>query len=74
MKSDFVDLMRLFRLDQSFIKIEHSPNVAGDIDITMRGPWLHTILFEVPVLAIVSEPLLARDTAAARLCGGPAPP
>lgn len=55
MKSDFVDLMRLFRLDQGFIEIEHSPDVAGGIDITMRGPWLHTILFEVPVLAIVSE-------------------
>src|SRR5262249_25016008 len=26
-----------------------------EIDITIRGPWLHTILFEVPVLAIVSE-------------------
>ena len=26
-----------------------------EIDITIKGPWLHTILFEVPVLAIVSE-------------------
>ena len=28
---------------------------SGDIDITIRGPWLHTILFEIPVLAIVNE-------------------
>ena len=28
---------------------------SGEIDITIKGPWLHTILFEVPVLAIVSE-------------------
>src|SRR5690606_34754646 len=28
---------------------------SGEIDITIRGPWLHTILFEIPVLAIVNE-------------------
>ena len=27
----------------------------GEIDITIRGPWLHTIMFRGPVLAIVSE-------------------
>jgi nicotinate phosphoribosyltransferase len=28
---------------------------SGEIDITIHGPWLHTILFEIPVLAIVNE-------------------
>jgi len=53
-KSDFVDLLGLFHLDERFIKVSR---IAGtsDIDITIKGPWLHTILFEVPVLAIVSE-------------------
>jgi len=55
MKSDFVDLLRLFQLDEGFIVVERSPGVTGGIDITIRGPWLHTILFEVPVLSIVSE-------------------
>ena len=55
LKSDFVDLLRLFQLDESFIRIEPDPAVPGGVDITIRGPWLHTILFEVPVLAIVSE-------------------
>ena len=32
-----------------------APTRRGEIDITIKGPWLHTILFEVPVLAIVSE-------------------
>jgi nicotinate phosphoribosyltransferase len=53
-KSDFVDLLGLFQLDERFI---HISRIAGttDIDIAIKGPWLHTILFEVPVLAIVSE-------------------
>jgi nicotinate phosphoribosyltransferase len=55
MKGDFVDLLRLFQLDEGFIHVEESPRVAGGLDIAIRGPWLHTILFEVPVLAIVSE-------------------
>jgi nicotinate phosphoribosyltransferase len=33
------------------------PSAAGngEIEIIVRGPWLHTILFEVPLLAIVNE-------------------
>ena len=53
-KSDFIDLLGLFQLDERFIKVSR---IAGteEIDITIKGPWLHTIMFEVPVLAIVSE-------------------
>ncbi|MEO5700369.1 MAG: nicotinate phosphoribosyltransferase [Casimicrobiaceae bacterium] len=54
-KSDFVDLLGLFQLDERFIEVSRLEGVPGEIDITIRGPWLHTILFEVPVLAIVSE-------------------
>lgn len=55
LKSDYIDLLRLFQLDESFIDIREASEVDGGLDITIRGPWLHTILFEVPVLAIVSE-------------------
>ena len=55
LKSDYVDLLRLFQLDEGFIDVRPAPDVECGIDITIRGPWLHTILFEVPVLAIVSE-------------------
>jgi nicotinate phosphoribosyltransferase len=55
MKGDFVDLLRLFRLDEGYIDVRKVPTVSGGLDITIRGPWLHTILFEVPVLAIISE-------------------
>src|SRR4030095_680993 len=54
-KSDFVDLLGLFQLDQRFIRIEPLEGSDGEIDITIRGPWLHTITSEVPVLAIGSE-------------------
>ncbi|MFO1412327.1 MAG: nicotinate phosphoribosyltransferase [Burkholderiales bacterium] len=54
-KSDFVDLLGLFRLDERFISVKPLEGSAREIDITIKGPWLHTILFEVPVLAIVSE-------------------
>lgn len=52
-KSDFVDFLGLFRLNEKYITVTALP--SGEIDITIRGPWLHTILFEIPVLAIVNE-------------------
>lgn len=52
-KSDFVDFLGLFRLNEKYIEVE--PAADGQLDITIRGPWLHTILFEIPVLAIVNE-------------------
>ena len=54
-KSDFVDFLGLFHMNEKYISIEPSPKDNGEIDIHIRGPWLHTILFEVPVLAIVNE-------------------
>ncbi|HEU4621233.1 MAG TPA: nicotinate phosphoribosyltransferase [Burkholderiaceae bacterium] len=52
-KSDFVDFLGLFRLNEKYVHITPQPN--GELDIVVRGPWLHTILFEIPVLAIVNE-------------------
>ncbi|MGD9774324.1 nicotinate phosphoribosyltransferase [Diaphorobacter sp.] len=52
-KSDFVDFLGLFRLNEKYIRVSALP--TGEIDITITGPWLHTILFEIPVLAIVNE-------------------
>jgi len=37
------------------VSLRPSPLEMGEIDIAIDGPWLHTILFEVPLLAIVSE-------------------
>jgi nicotinate phosphoribosyltransferase len=52
-KSDFVDFLGLFRLNEKYIQVNALSN--GEINISIQGPWLHTILFEIPVLAIVNE-------------------
>jgi nicotinate phosphoribosyltransferase len=54
-KSDFVDFLGLFHLNGKYVTVEPSAQAPGEIEITVRGPWLHTILFEIPVLAIVNE-------------------
>ena len=52
MKTDFVEFLRIFHLQERFIEVD---GTNGELRILIRGPWLHTILFEVPVLAIVNE-------------------
>ena len=52
-KSDFVDFLGLFKLNEKYITV--TPKANGELDIAIVGPWLHTILFEIPVLAIVNE-------------------
>jgi nicotinate phosphoribosyltransferase len=59
-KSDFVDFLGLFQLNEKYVEIRPAgsgPDAAdhGEIEIRISGPWLHTILFEVPLLAIVNE-------------------
>lgn len=47
---DFVQFLRIFKLNEDFISVSED-----EFAITIKGPWLHTILFEVPVLAIINE-------------------
>ncbi|MEI7036178.1 nicotinate phosphoribosyltransferase [Fulvimonas yonginensis] len=54
-KSDFVDFLGLFQLNAKYVQIAPAASGNGEIEIRIRGPWLHTILFEVPLLAIVNE-------------------
>src|SRR5690348_9625392 len=54
MKSDFVDFLGLFHFNEKYVRIGQGER-PGEMDITIRGPWLHTIMYEIPVLAIVSE-------------------
>ena len=54
-KGDFIEFLALFHLNEKYISIRPSEKGNGEIDIEIKGPWLHTILFEIPVLAIVNE-------------------
>ncbi len=72
--SDFVDFLGLFQLNAKYVTIEPSAAGNGEIEIVIAGPWLHTIMFEVPLLAIVNElyfqsvyPTLDLDEGRARL-------
>lgn len=52
MKPDFLRFLGLFRFNTRYIQT----SIEDDqLCIRLQGPWLHVILFEVPVLAIVSE-------------------
>ena len=50
-----MDFLGLFQFNARNISVARAPGAAPGIDIAIRGPWLHTILFEIPVLAVVSE-------------------
>ena len=67
-KSDFIDFLGLFKLNEKYITITAQPD--GELDITVQGPWLHTILFEVPVLAIVNEVYFRNTHKTPRLASG----
>jgi nicotinate phosphoribosyltransferase len=51
-KPDFIEYLRLFQLNRNYI---HTGIDDGQLKIDIEGPWLNIILFELPVLAIISE-------------------
>jgi nicotinate phosphoribosyltransferase len=51
-KPDFIEYLRLFQLNRSYIETSIE---EGQLKIRIEGPWLTTILYEIPVLAAVSE-------------------
>ena len=52
-KSDFIDFLGIFKLNEKYVSVTALPD--GEIEVSIKGPWLHTILFEVPVLSIINE-------------------
>ncbi|WP_422909757.1 nicotinate phosphoribosyltransferase [Pseudomonas sp. MAC6] len=51
-KPDFIRFLSLFRFNLRYV---HTSIEDGQLCIRLRGPWLHVILYEIPLLAIVSE-------------------
>ena len=52
-RPEFVDFLEHFTLDPS--QIEITTDDSTGFELRIRGPWLATILFEVPVLAAINE-------------------
>ncbi|MDB5858539.1 MAG: pncB [Ramlibacter sp.] len=66
-KGDFVDFLRIFRLQRDFI---HATAQDGELLIAAKGPQVHVMAFEIFVLAIVNELYFRRLAPAAALAEG----
>lgn len=51
-KADYLDWLKTFRFDPSQVDIS---NDNGKLNIRLSGPWREVILWEVPLLAVISE-------------------
>ncbi|MBA6145479.1 nicotinate phosphoribosyltransferase [Pseudomonas juntendi] len=53
LKPDFIRFLSLFRFNLRYVQV--GLDAAGQLAVRVRGPWLHVILYEIPLLAIISE-------------------
>ncbi|MGO4744397.1 nicotinate phosphoribosyltransferase [Serratia quinivorans] len=51
-REDYLNWLREFRYDPQQVQIE---NHAGKLHIRIAGPWREVIMWEVPLLAVISE-------------------
>ncbi|MDD4003602.1 MAG: nicotinate phosphoribosyltransferase [Elusimicrobiaceae bacterium] len=51
-RADFLEFLTAFSLKPEQVRIEIR---EGNLSVRIEGPWLQTILFEVPLLALVNE-------------------
>jgi nicotinate phosphoribosyltransferase len=55
-KDDYLMFLKQFRFDPSYVHAELVEKGGWqDLNLRIRGPWFHTILFEVPLLSHISE-------------------
>lgn len=52
LKKDYIEFLRIFKLRRAFVNIDAS---GDQLAITIKGPMLHVMPFEIYLLAIVSE-------------------
>ena len=52
-RDDYLDFLRSFTLNPSNVFIPERKD--GQLELEIEGPWVNTILFEVKLLAIISE-------------------
>lgn len=54
---DYLEFLEDFRLKPRHVQVERD---GADLSIVIRGPWVQTILFEIPLLSIVNETFFRR--------------
>lgn len=54
LKPSYLGYLRNYRFNPSEVAIDLN-ETTGDLDIVIRGPWHRTILWEVPLMAMISE-------------------
>ncbi len=50
--SDFIEFLRIYRLDSRFVELKPR---GRELELRVRGPLIHVALFEIYLLAIISE-------------------
>ena len=53
LKVDYIEYLRNYKPNPMYVHV--IPMVDDSIEIIIRGPWVTTVLYEVPILAIVNE-------------------
>lgn len=48
----YIDILRGYRYDPSQVMVIQ---IGGDLSVSIKGPWYQTLLWEVPLLAMISE-------------------
>ncbi len=51
---EYIGFMKNYKFDTDFVNVTLDEK-TGELNVTIKGPWFHTILFEVPLLAIISD-------------------
>ena len=54
LSEDYIGFLKNFRFDDDYLKVNFD-HVSNQLNLRIKGPWFHTILFEVPILSIISE-------------------
>jgi len=54
LSSDYIGFLKYFRFDDDYVKVKYDAH-TNYIDLRIIGPWFPTILFEVPMLSMISE-------------------
>lgn len=57
-KSNYIDFLKNFKLQRECVEISKKD---GQLSIEIKGNWFQTVLFEVPILAIVNEVYFTTD-------------